>query len=154
GQAVLARCLRHRRLTPDDAQHQRYAALRCPPLHVVGHIRHRTPPLRGLRTTVVWVASTWRGAVYVDVRTQVEQRLGGGEATQLDRAEEGRLVLDDRVDVGTVRDEEADRVEIVAEGRRPQTVIGVGAALQEKLRERQVAATTHGVPERRGLPFP
>src|SRR5262245_11365761 len=63
GQAVLARCLRHRRLTPDDAQHQRYAALRGPPLHVVGHIRHRNPPLRGHLATVVWVASTWRGAV-------------------------------------------------------------------------------------------
>src|SRR5262249_40430874 len=64
GQAVLACGLRHRRLTPDNAQHQRYAALRRPSLHVLGHIRHRDPPLRGLPTTVVWVASTWRGAVY------------------------------------------------------------------------------------------
>jgi hypothetical protein len=63
GQPVLPRGFRHRRLTPNDAQHQRDAALRRPPLYVLGHIRHRDPPLRGLRTTVVWVASTWRGAV-------------------------------------------------------------------------------------------
>ena len=63
GQAVLPRRLRHRRLTPHDAQHQRDAALGRPPLYVLGNIRHRDPPLRGLRTTVVWVASTWRGAV-------------------------------------------------------------------------------------------
>src|SRR5262249_28271502 len=90
----------------------------------------------------------------VDVRSQLEQRLGGREATPLDRAEERRLVLDDRVDVSAVRGEEADGVEIVAVGRRPQTVIGVGAALQENLRERQVAATAHGVPGGRGLPLP
>src|SRR4030095_7804568 len=41
GLAVFERRLRHLRLTPDDAQHQRYAALRRPPLYVVGHIRHR-----------------------------------------------------------------------------------------------------------------
>src|SRR5262249_61432693 len=63
-QPVLARGLSHRRLTPDDAQHQRHAALGRPPLYVLGNIRHRDPPLRGLRTTVVWVASTSRGAVY------------------------------------------------------------------------------------------
>src|SRR6266849_7717507 len=44
-QPVLARGLHHRRLTPDDAQHQLHAALRRPSQHVLGNIRHCDPPL-------------------------------------------------------------------------------------------------------------
>jgi len=60
--AVYARGLYHRRLSLRDANDQRHAALRRPPLHALGNLRHHRPPTRGLFPTVVWVASTSRRA--------------------------------------------------------------------------------------------
>ena len=62
--AHAAPSLCHRRLTPDDTEHQGNPALRRPSLYVLGTSAIASHPLRGLPTTVVWVASTWKGAAY------------------------------------------------------------------------------------------
>src|SRR5262249_21361929 len=83
---------------------------------------------------------------------QPQQLLRRVEVTRLHRRQERRLVLDAVVDAGAVAHEEPDRGEVAAEGRGPQAVVGIAAALQQELGQRQVLPAGDRVPEWRCLP--
>src|SRR5215813_1586510 len=87
-----------------------------------------------------------------DVRLHVapEPRHGVSERG-VDRAEEGRLVFRDGVEAGAGLHEQVDGLHVVVKPRRPETVLRRRAALQEELRQEQVAASGERVPERGGL---
>src|SRR5262245_27003818 len=87
----------------------------------------------------------------VHVRAVVEEPLRGLETVPLGRAQEGRLVLGDGVETGARLHEQVDGFHVVVKPRGPEAILRRGAALQEELRQGQVAAAGERVPERRGL---
>jgi hypothetical protein len=59
----------------------------------------------------------------VHVGAVPQESLGGHEAAPLDRAQERRLVLGDRVQARPAPDQQVDGLQVLGEGGRPQAVL-------------------------------
>src|SRR5882672_1925242 len=88
-------------------------------------------------------------ALEIHVGTELQQLLCAPEAAPLHREQERRRVFRARVERRAVPREQTQHFDVVVEGGGPEAMVGIGTALEQELRKRDVLAPSERIPKRR-----